>query len=1402
MPGIETWKSDSGDAPKMASKSLRKNPFAIFMITMTISVSILLWFIQSPGFARFFKERAAHYVPKDLGVEADFSEFAIRLFPPAIALKNPKVKLLERNILKLPAGSEVQAARMDLIFRPFQILSDQIRVNEVAIVQGEVRLVLPQGASQPKKPVKKDPVKLSFHWDELFQVRAEALSLQDIKLQIVWEWSGETLGLKAKELRVGQWKGEGGLGYEASVEVSELQGSVLEEFELVKRLSHAKGLARVNEKGIQIENLTLVASGFQAAASGSIRGNVLNPTALLLDAQVTASGDLAQGAPFLNPDSPPPLAGIAEFTGNVRGNLERPMETLQAQGSVKVRDARFAQWHADQVVAHGKWSASERGGLVTLAQATIEEAHRPRSQGLAASGGRLEIGSTQINIGELSSSQGAVAIQAPLKLTQAHIHWLAPVALKDVFALDFRATGSILAKFTKGKGNKKWLLEAETDLSVGPFQLDNQRLGKVKPLNRVLSIPVLSLSGPITIDPGAVRPAGAILRMPKTALKLGGKIDFKTGWDLYGSGPADLADLKEVAESPVRGVGNLGVRVHGPSQRVFIDIDTDLQDASYLNLNLGDMKGRITWDDDPSHLFIRNVQVARNRTSYVVDGMLDLLKEDRVNLNVRFSEGDVGDLIGIFDFLVKDIWWFPKSLNGPFTGEMSVTGGLDLKKLEVMGKLSGRGWEYFGERVDSAQLSGGYDKGKYLISEARLNKHGGRLSGRISADAESRFDWDFHAYGFTLTDIDHIAQLDVPFRGKLAIDSSGKGKVGSIASKTDLSVTDASVRGSFLPPSQISIKSEAGRVEVRGSALGGQGNVEMSYDNATGASSFIRAEARKFDFSPILLLLNPKSVPEGSAVGFVSGGVNLQFKTGSIERASGTVDISEYLLAKAGTRFQIARPVSVRVTDGSFDLPALTFVGGGRGSTAEAFLELRGRNAQLDGKIGGQVDLSLLEFFTSTIAQATGTSNLDFDISGTFKDLSLHGKTSFDGVMLRVSSLESPFENLRGSMHVKQNVLNFRGIEGDLAGGRVSSEGTVILYPDKWPDLSLKTHLSGSKIKVYPFQFAKIRGSLEVKGQQLPYLVSGAVLVDGAVSREKVFQQRQGQGLKAAQYTPPPSRKRVSDYPKFKLNIEAKSDGGILIQNELFDAEVRGQMTIVNTIEAPRILGSAELVQGRMVFKDRTFQIQSASAIFDNPTVINPRFNMTANAEVNNIKINLYAAGRLEDKWKIELSSSPPMPESEIISLLALGLTSSEAKKLSSSDRTLYEQGEAASLILHSLDFNREVESKTGLRFQFDESVNSQQGASIFRPSSQNESTAAPKIVIKRKITKDVDISYGSTVGVGTGSQREVNAEVKVTPGLSVIGVYDTIETTDTSTNSTSTQKSYGLDLKLQKRFR
>lgn len=206
---------------------------------------------------------------------------------------------------------------------------------------------------------------------------------------------------------------------------------------------------------------------------------------------------------------------------------------------------------------------------------------------------------------------------------------------------------------------------------------------------------------------------------------------------------------------------------------------------------------------------------------------------------------------------------------------------------------------------------------------------------------------------------------------------------------------------------------------------------------------------------------------------------------------------------------------------------------------------------------------------------------------------------------------------------------------------------------------------------------------------------------------------------------------------------------------------------------------------------------ETAKIEFDDPYQLNPKFNAAAVSEVNQYKIRVLAYGR-SNAWKAEFSSTPFLAENEIYSLLASGLTTAETGRFRSRDRTYVNQGEAASLILHSLDFSKDVQNKTGFQFDVEEAVDNQSASSVFRPQTLSDNIAAPKLVIKRKLGRQFGLSFGSTVGVGNQSQKEVNAEYNLTQGMSVLGVWNNIE----EVNTRDTRTSFGLDVKFNRKFK
>jgi hypothetical protein len=1374
---------------------MRKHPILIFVVVVAILIGSAVAYIQSASFANQLKRMMGKYVPTNLGITADFSNLSVQLFPPGVGIVNPRIEAAEVNAANVPGGTKVEAERMELSFRPLQILSGRVSIHQVRIVNGTVKTALIPDASEKKKK------RSGLSWQDLFEIQAERLALENTVVELDLPTLKSRARFNAKAVEIEKVRENNDTYYDLLVHLGEFQADVPKTFPYPSSIDSLRVSARLGSEGLDLQEFELIREGTQAVAVGKVTGDLLKGAGLRADVELKLQGDLGRMLDFLSKgkDAANLPQGHVAFDGKAQMELDRVPETLSAAGTLRGEGLSYRAYSFDRIEVEGSYAASKTGGAgeMTVKRALLESKEVEKRGGRQpGSGGRIELGAFHYNLAT------PAPIETELKLTRAHLHWLGAELLEELYTIDGRVTGDAKLRLDPGKDGSGFELRAEVDWKSNYIQLDNQRLKKDRPLNRLVHLKEPSLRGEVVVTPDLVKFNSMSVGMKASQLTVNGEIRFgkgKTSYDILGGGNIDLGEVGMLAENPISGAGALSIRVHGPSSSVVMDFDGSIRNFRYLHLAFGDFRGRVSWEDEPSVLAFRALDCNYGRTRYRVDGKMDLSDTDhgdQMDLRVDVpAGGNIGDFLAIFDDLTKDFWWFPRSVTGPMRGSMRVHGGISLSKMVIDASLDGERWEYFGERFSRVSLRGGYDQGKYYLSSFEGVKRQGRIFGSVSYDAKANYDWKIDSEAFSLSDVDRIASLDIPLRGALMATSRGKGPQGMVESKTELRMSDLVLRGARMGDSNLLVETKNGRARVEGNALGDQATLRALYDFTLGRESYLEAKAENLDFSPMVLLLNPSLMEDPALAGRVSGSYRLDFLSGQAEIGSGQARVTEYLLRKTGTSFRLDRPYEFRIDRGSFSVPALKLVGD-EGTTT---LVLKSSSGNLAGSIHGKADLSIAEFVTPAIEKSDGVASLDLTIGGSLKEPRLSGKGGVSEGSVRITGIETPIENIRGTYTLNDGVLALEGFESNLASGRATLDGKMNFFLAKWPTMNLNLGLNGNKLKVYPFQVAKVRGRLTVTGTERPYLVSGRVLLENAISREKIATAR-GPGLRAVQYMPPPSTSSSTAIPLFRLDIAVSAPGNIIIQNELMDLEAKGDLRIVGTIDNPRPLGKATAVQGKILFKDRSFQIQSGTMEFDNPTTINPRYEVLAYTDVANRRIQLFTVGRLEGRSpRIEFTSNPPMAESDILNLLALGVTGEDTRKFRSSDRSAYEQGEAASLVLHSLDFNREVQNKTGFQIGVDEAVDDRTGTSAFSRATNADTAAAPKIVIRRQIGKRVGLSAASTVGVGASIQREVNAEVRVTNGLSVIGVWDTIEG---ATTEDPKQSSFGVDFKLQKRFK
>lgn len=1360
-----------------------KKKIAIFFSLGAVLMMVVFGGIKSPYFVQKMKFLSSRYFLQEWGIHLDFARVSVRFFPPGLSIQKARV------VLKDPASEvhelDFQASRIDLDFKLLALLSGRWRLQALKLVDGNVLLVS-SGLFQKKDSgsgLKFQDFLMRFQgWFDLLEAETIVLRLQ--------EGGGETSGV----LEHFSWSDS---SYQ--LKMARVQGEALQVWG-VPAVERFQIRGKMHLTKLEVESWDADFSHLRVQGSGACDAKTQCEGKFELAGNLEKLGILF---PVLAEKFPGNPEGSFQVQGEVQGKLSNFIQTLQVQAKIHLENVRecLGTQHKDQclraqwVDAELKYQPSASCPL-WISQVLIREPMVVGNERQRGQGGGVKLGPFGL------SFPLTQPVSIPIELEHAHLHWLASLALQKIYPLDFRVHGSAGVTYFPKRGRRGWRWGLKLNLALENFALDNQRYEKPwVPKSFIFKIPQIALNGSIQVNASGIQLDQVFINLLQTRLKAFGSIDFQTGYDLHAMGDVALEDFGKIAGFNARGHGPLRVHVHGLSRSVLVDFDTDLQEAFYFDLFLGKVKGKMTWDDGVSNFLIHQVQLKNGVSLAQVDGGFSFGKEEKVSLEIRLLQASISDTVGTLDGLLNTSQWFPKELIGMFEGGLSIHGGLRSDALKIDVRVSGNHWKYAREHFKKVTIVAGYDGGLYFVRSFEAIKRTGRFLGEIRYRPEESIDWKFRSDQVLLRDWDVLAELDVPIRGNMEFESHGKGDWKNLGfeSETHWKLKDLNVWGLFIAPSEVHLKTHEGKASLDANLMDGAGSLRADYYLNGNHKNKIHAVLNRFDFSSMLFLLNRKLRKEPQLQAKISADLKLEFEGSRFDEGTGFFAWSEFLLEKKGLRFYLEKPCSAKIQEGSFQMDPVSF----RSGADQIVLDLSSKKSILQGSGAGRLDLALFEFFIPSLVQFSGKARWNFAMQGSWSHPEVSSVLTLEGASLLMDFLDASFEKIRGVFLWKDQGFSFQQVEVLLGGGSVILGGKVHFRKWGYPEVSIHSSILNSKFKIYPFQYARLKGNLDFVGDGTFYTLEGNVLLDSALFKEKFNQKVGVEGTKTLSYAP--QRQAEAQDAKIRLNVKVALDKGVLIQNDLMrSTQIQGKVQVLNALNAPALLGNLQILRGTLMFKSNAFQIQSGSVTFDSPTAFQPNFDLIASTEINAVKIRMYATGSAQ-QVKIEFTSNPTLPESDILSLLTTGLTSYDTQRLSANDLGVVQRGEAASLVLHSLDFNRDLEEKTGFQVKLDESLNNRQGTSVFTPLSQADTAAAPQITIRRQLNQRLSLSAGSTVGIGTNKSNQLNMDYLVNKNFSLTSVftnYGNSGTSDIQSSTQTTENSFGLDLKFQKKFK
>lgn len=897
----------------------------------------------------------------------------------------------------------------------------------------------------------------------------------------------------------------------------------------------------------------------------------------------------------------------------------------------------------------------------------------------------------------------------------------------------------------------------------------------------LVNIDAMSAKGQVQVTLDQVSYAAAVT-MGDSSGRSDGVIDFHKGFKInYKTDKLDLKNVRNLAHLKLVGTTSIEGSTSGDSHSAIFNMKLNARNFVFEDFTLGNLLTNLRYSK--GILFFEDIAGALNRTQYL--GELDVnLNNDTLEGDFSIPTAELGDVATVFEKIYK----FPLPVSGMGAAKARVDGPLNFwklnYKLESAFKDVTIGPEGFNQlQFNASATNGNINADKVVLQKANstLTLQGGISSERIMNLYADGKNWH-------LEESDIISKINSNITGNVNFAAELKDSLNNPQVLLKGAITDTLFEDQEIPNSNFIAR-------VNRNSLGGQFTF---FGDKVRADFQIPMEKGR---SPLVLKINTNKWNYSTVLGLIGGAnlaseydstltsmVDLRSEQGDILKASGKIHIETFNLKRGNLSFTNNGPIDITADNGLVNIRNFTLSG------PNHLLQVRGSNfsaEKLNLGIAGHTDLRLLQIFTPFLEDMGGTVHISSNISGALMKPEILGNANAQNTFIKIKGFPHPFERLSTEVVFSQNRILINSIKGQIAGGTLTGDGGIMINGIKDIPTTIRAHLEGVTFNVPDKVRSSGNADLLFSGRWFPFTLSGTFHVSSALV-EKEFTEDAGTvtGVRQSQYLP--KRLREGQFEPILLDLQVLLNRNIVVKNSLIDGSVTGQLQVKGAPTDPVLLGKISMERkSKIIFKDKVFDIQSGVIDFNDPDEINPNLYISAISRINEYDITLLAQGPSKN-LTIHLNSVPPLSEQDIISLIALGVTSSAMDQNLQSRQQAEQLGVEIGGAVLAKPINKQLESTLGLNLAVTSQYDSTRNISV------------PKITLSRRLSEKMKVSGSRPVG--DTQSYDIKLEYLLNSNITAIGSFESRGSTEESTNVQSTSKEsqsiFGLDLEFKREFK
>jgi autotransporter translocation and assembly factor TamB len=321
--------------------------------------------------------------------------------------------------------------------------------------------------------------------------------------------------------------------------------------------------------------------------------------------------------------------------------------------------------------------------------------------------------------------------------------------------------------------------------------------------------------------------------------------------------------------------------------------------------------------------------------------------------------------------------------------------------------------------------------------------------------------------------------------------------------------------------------------------------------------------------------------------------------------------------------------------------------------------------------------------FVPALEQLDGNLGLDVDVSGTI------GKPVFSGAgdvtvnVARFANATIPaLTNFSARLSFAQNAISLERFGGDLAGGPFTMSGRLNFPKLTEPTLDLQLKANSVLLARNDTLTARADADVKVTGPLATATVSGNVAMTNSHILKNIDLIPIGLPGRPAP-EPPTERPQISfpDPPlrNWKFDVAIKTKDPVLIRGNLATGGAIADIKLTGTGLRPELQGTVRMENVEATLPFSRLEVSQGFLYFDPSDSMNPRLELHGTSVIRDYTVRVYVYGTMLAPEAI-FTSEPPLPQEEIISLIATGATRQE---LSGRGNVL--AGRAAMLLVQQL---------------------------------------------------------------------------------------------------------------------